>query len=193
MSSVWLLVVIGGVLGYAMAARAKRVFGVSPWRLPPIVWGVLCALVPVLGIVLETVAQLTTRHSFPPGSDPRAARPRNPFNAGLPGRSGYLSGEESGPGDAWRPGPAVGAPGTPDAAGANIPLLEEAQPGKRRLPGPGGWRPGDAGQVASETPPLFGWYPDPTSRHEMRYWDGRHWWNAVSDSGSRSEDPIGTY
>lgn len=191
MNSVWLLVVIGGVLGYALAARAKRVFGVSPWRLPPIVWGIVCAFVPVLGIVLETVAQLTTRHALPPGVDPRGPGVRSPFHPGPPSSEAHRPGPNAGPARSWWPSATPGQTDVPTAPPSNIPLLEEAQPGERRLPGPGGWRPAEAGQVAGETPPLFGWYADPTGRHELRYWDGRHWWDSVSDSGSRSEDPIG--
>jgi hypothetical protein len=34
------------------------------------------------------------------------------------------------------------------------------------------------------------WYPDPTRRHELRYWDGRSWSANVSDQGTQSTDPI---
>jgi hypothetical protein len=37
---------------------------------------------------------------------------------------------------------------------------------------------------------LFGWYPDPTGRHEQRYWDGKHWSDRVSDNSVRSDDPL---
>lgn len=39
------------------------------------------------------------------------------------------------------------------------------------------------------TPP--DWYPDPTGRHEHRYWDGAEWTEHVSDSGQASVDPEG--
>jgi uncharacterized protein YxjI len=36
------------------------------------------------------------------------------------------------------------------------------------------------------------WYPDPTQRHEFRYWDGATWTHHVSDSGvTSSDDPNG--
>jgi hypothetical protein len=35
------------------------------------------------------------------------------------------------------------------------------------------------------------WHPDPTQRHQMRYWDGVMWTDQVSDSGVTSTDPIG--
>ena len=35
------------------------------------------------------------------------------------------------------------------------------------------------------------WHPDPTGRHEYRYWDGSSWTENVSDSGTLSKDPLG--
>jgi uncharacterized protein YxjI len=35
------------------------------------------------------------------------------------------------------------------------------------------------------------WYPDPSGRHELRYWDGREWTDHVSSHGRSSNDPIG--
>jgi hypothetical protein len=37
--------------------------------------------------------------------------------------------------------------------------------------------------------PMFGWYPDPSGRHEQRYWDGTRWTDQVSDEGRQSVDP----
>jgi hypothetical protein len=44
--------------------------------------------------------------------------------------------------------------------------------------------PHSPGRQAS--PP--GWHPDPSGRHEFRYWDGAAWTYAVSDAGARSDD-----
>lgn len=35
-----------------------------------------------------------------------------------------------------------------------------------------------------------GWHPDPSGRHEQRYWDGQRWTDAVVTAGSASTDPI---
>ncbi len=40
----------------------------------------------------------------------------------------------------------------------------------------------------SDTP--ANWYPDPTNRHELRYFDGSAWTNHVSDRGVTGTDPI---
>lgn len=34
------------------------------------------------------------------------------------------------------------------------------------------------------------WYPDPTQRHELRYWDGAAWTAHVSDRGVQGSDPL---
>lgn len=38
--------------------------------------------------------------------------------------------------------------------------------------------------------PVAGWNPDPTGRHEYRYWDGTTWTDDVSDNGVTTVDPI---
>jgi hypothetical protein len=35
-----------------------------------------------------------------------------------------------------------------------------------------------------------GWHPDPSGRHEMRYWDGRAWTTHVTDGGRPGSDPV---
>ncbi|GAA4091578.1 AIM24 family protein [Nocardioides kongjuensis] len=34
------------------------------------------------------------------------------------------------------------------------------------------------------------WHPDPTGRHELRYWDGSQWTDHVSDQGVQSTNPL---
>lgn len=42
----------------------------------------------------------------------------------------------------------------------------------------------------SDTP--ANWHPDPTGRHELRYWDGAAWTDHVSDQGVTGTDPVDT-
>lgn len=37
-------------------------------------------------------------------------------------------------------------------------------------------------------PPAGAWHPDPSGRHELRWWDGTRWTDAVSDHGQVSSD-----
>jgi len=34
------------------------------------------------------------------------------------------------------------------------------------------------------------WYPDPTNRHQLRYWNGSAWTDHVSDNGVQGSDPV---
>lgn len=45
------------------------------------------------------------------------------------------------------------------------------------------------GSKGATTPP--DWHPDPTGRHQFRYWDGIAWTEHVADDGRQSTDPIG--
>ncbi len=35
------------------------------------------------------------------------------------------------------------------------------------------------------------WQPDPTGRHQVRFWDGSRWTDHVADDGVQSTDPVG--
>ena len=73
---------------------------------------------------------------------------------------------------------------------------------------PGKWKL-SAGQVGAGAPPIAqpmvsasaaatgasapaaAWHPDPTGRHQLRYWEGSTWTTHVSDNGVAATDPIG--
>lgn len=65
---------------------------------------------------------------------------------------------------------------------------------------PGEITPGDeapsAGAPAVGPPssapaaPPAAWHPDPTRRHQQRYWDGRRWTDWVADGGVAGRDPL---
>lgn len=43
-------------------------------------------------------------------------------------------------------------------------------------------------EAAAYVPPV--WAPDPTRRHELRFWDGRQWTKYVSDAGDTATDEL---
>ena len=56
-----------------------------------------------------------------------------------------------------------------------------------------GVRPSAAESTTSAEPqpqPGPEWHPDPTGRHQLRYWDGSQWTSYVADSGVQGEDPV---
>jgi hypothetical protein len=50
---------------------------------------------------------------------------------------------------------------------------------------------GESVAVPTAVAPPAAWYPDPTGRHEQRYWDGSRWTENVSDAGQAGVDGAG--
>jgi len=172
--------------GYRMSARHRALRGVTPWRLPSAVWAAICFVVP-FGILLEVLAQATTKSAMGPSISPQANRSQRSFGAvGVQmdrRRAGNGAGEDNprgaeiassdlGPGD--------------DIVNATARLADhDAASG---APASGGYPPppADAGGHTA----LFGWYPDVTTRHHERYWDGRRWSEHVRDGSVFSTDEL---
>ena len=134
-----------------------------------------------------------------------------PPSGGWPGPPGY-PGQAPPPGVPWtgQPGDAQSWPGQAGPPGAYPPpspqpeetaATEESGPPRYPGEGPppypgsapappyqGGGTPYTPTPPVTEAPP-FGWYPDPSGRHEQRYWDGTRWTEHVSDGGQQSSDP----
>jgi hypothetical protein len=47
-----------------------------------------------------------------------------------------------------------------------------------------------AGGPSVDSGPIPGWYPDPSVRHQARFWDGFKWTERVADQGTEGVDPI---
>ncbi len=149
--------VVFALLGYRISARHRMMRGVTPWRLPSIVWAILCGVFQPFGIILELVAEFTTRPQPRPSPTPGGSEPAGgQFSFG-----------------------ATRVTSTPPLAPIEI------------APGPNSWGPAIAPpDDGSGHSPLFGWYPDATRRHALRYWDGRGWTEHVADDGKVATDPI---
>jgi Protein of unknown function (DUF2510) len=66
MASTALLVVLAlafALFGYRMSVRHFAQRGVTPWRFPSIVWGLICFAIGPIGILVELFAGVTTRPS----------------------------------------------------------------------------------------------------------------------------------
>jgi uncharacterized protein YfcZ (UPF0381/DUF406 family) len=50
----------------------------------------------------------------------------------------------------------------------------------------------DGEQMSNTTEIAADWFPDPTGRHERRYWNGTEWTAHVFSAGSQSTDPMPT-
>jgi hypothetical protein len=44
--------------------------------------------------------------------------------------------------------------------------------------------------MTSMGPSVAAWAPDPSTRHQLRYWDGQRWTEHVSDDGATGIDPL---
>ena len=149
---------------------------------------------------LETVARQ--------GGGPWAGGP------GWPGLPSQWGGQPyGGPGQPYGgPGQPYGGPGQPYGrpgqpyGGTGQPWggAPPTSPGQPPVGPPGPWAYPGTGTAGSQAPygqapqappppvenPPFGWYEDPSGRHEKRYWDGTRWTEHVSDGEVRSSDPV---
>lgn len=192
------LALLFGWLGWRISRSFAASRGVTPWRLPSLVWALICFVLNVVGLVLELVAQLTTRTDSvdaPPGAPrppypqaaPRFGQAPPPYGQAVPphGQAPPPYGQAPLPGSpapSW-PGsaPVSGTQGVPQPVSVGASPLPD-EPAVPRLPSP---PPGRDGSTA-----LFGWYADVTRRHELRYWDGRGWTQFVRDAGIAAIDPV---
>jgi len=159
------LAVLFGYLGWRNSRRFRALAGVTPWRLPSVVWALICFFFLIFGVLLEMYAQLTTRAVGHPGG--RAGGPlglgATPFSH-LPERGGE-----------------AGRAGVPVPAAVQI--APEVEPEPALPPPPSG---------ADGQPAGFGWYRDVTRRHESRWYDGRGWTDVVRDGSQMAKDPLRT-
>jgi hypothetical protein len=164
------LAVLFAALGYRMSARHRALRGVTPWRLPSFAWAVLCLVLQFVGIAIEVLAELTTRSPYSPAAPAPSAAPsrQDPARRFAPPTTSPVAVEPPAPGEL----PGVLPPGHP------VDVLAE-QPGRLAPP------LDEAGR-----PALFGWYGDPTGRHERRYFDGRCWSEHVLDGDALGVDRL---
>jgi hypothetical protein len=153
------------VVGIGLAELRRWRRGVYPWRLHSVLWGVFTVVTGGLALLLLAAAWFTTKPK--PGDSlghgkggPPGVRTPSPLAQRIAGR---LRGQP-----AVAPPAADTAGVVPGTYGTSLPPHEVS---------------GDP--LALEP---AGWLPDPTGRHEYRYWNGSGWSRHVSDGGRRSTD-----
>ncbi len=198
--------VLGVILAsvvYFLSERYKRSRGVTPWRVPSGMWAVLLFLLSLIGVVLYLIACFTTRPKTGAadwvggdqrwGPGPRDVGGRSPesWNERPPGQwgSGAPQGWDAPVPGAWQsPPPGYGGPPPPggwDAAPPPGTVFPGLGP-----PGVPGGTEGPEPPAPLPPPPPRSWLPDPSGRHELRYWDGTKFTEHVSDAGKISTDPM---
>jgi len=78
-------------------------------------------------------------------------------------------------------------PGSPPAAATALTAAARASAAVTATEQTGS--PSPAREPAPPLPPQ-GWFPDPTHRHEMRYWNGTSWTEHVADRGTEAIDAL---
>ena len=182
-----------GSVGYFLSERYKRSRGVTPWRVPSGMWAVLLFLLSLIGVVMYLIACFTTRPKAGStgwgdqrwGPGPRVGGPPpEGWNAPPPGQWGPSAPQgwdAPAPGGWQTPPPGYG--GAPPPGG-----WEQAPPAGTVFPGLG--PPGEQAPAPQSPPAPRSWLPDPSGRHELRYWDGTKFTEHVADAGKISTDPL---
>lgn len=155
-----LLAVIIAIFGYRLSQRVRATRGVTPWRIPSVIWALICFFFAPFGFALELIAIASTRSET--------------------GKIQSANGAH--------PGPQTAASASTMYSPSAPSSTEEAIAAYRpKIPASGyGGPPSD--QVGK--PALFGWYRDVTGRHQLRYWDGRDWTSEVADGGVLGTDSL---
>lgn len=153
------------VVGVGLAELRRRFRGSYPWRLHSVIWGLFLVFTQGLAVILLVIAWFTTK---PRPTDPGPRTRGMPGNP-LAGRSALANRVAARLGGrAPLPAPAEPVGVVPGTYGTSLPPHDSS---------------GDGGDPA-------GWRPDPTGRHEYRYWTGTGWSRHVSDAGKRSTDAM---
>ena len=145
---------------------------------------------------IESVAE-----AAPTGMDETASSLSDHASDALDGAGAGLAGAAAGVGVASIFGNDAPASAAEEAAQAVAPVIETVAPAVAEVPAavePTGW---GSAQTTVGTPVVptpapapvvttpAGWYPDPSGRFEMRYWDGSAWTEHVSRQGQQFTDP----
>jgi hypothetical protein len=207
---------IVGIVGFASARPSGAAIGAGAAFTPLLVWvadamdneefgsgffggfndgnSALVALGAATAFVLGIVGMATGR----------AAATRPAGSAWTPPAPGYGPGYGETPGYGGAPGygsaPGYGPTAPFDTSPSAVWSAEPvdgawgAPPDPLVRPGASGAAPAGWGTAVEHSPPPpsipAAWHPDPTARHQQRYWDGTRWTSPVADAGTVGNDPV---
>ena len=155
------LAVVISIFGYRLSQRIRATRGVTPWRIPSLVWALICFFFAPFGFALELIAIVSTK------PEPGNVQPAHGTSSGATGH----------PVDSVYEPKSAKPVSTEEALATYTPKIPPS--------GYGGPQSDLLGK-----PAMFGWYKDVSGRHQLRYWDGRDWTGHVSDNDLPSEDPL---
>lgn len=183
---IWAFVDLLAKPGWAWkAARRNK----PAWAVVTFVLYILGALFYVLFPRGRVVEAMKTHHA--PGTFTGAWQ--------SPHDTSFGTGTPSDPRGAATAAPGFGTPyqnptssGGPFASQFGPQDMGRAAPYAASYPSPTGpTQPPGASPPPPSLPPAA-WQPDPTGRHQLRYWDGAAWTDYVADNGVQTVDPLST-
>lgn len=166
-----------GFMNYRNTDRYRKVYGRSPWGIPPIVWG-------IASLFLSLVVTLAALIAMNTGN---GARRRN--GTGGPGPGGGTFG--TGPYGGARPpfgGQVPAPPASTQYAPGEFPDSQLHPSGRQPTDVPASTSTPATLTTAPTAPPS--WQPDPSGRFDFRYWGGDEWTEFVTKDGEQSTDPF---
>lgn len=165
------LFILAGVAGYFSAKSMEKKYGRRLWNWPHWAWALLAAGFLLIAAILMFVAERQLKRELASSAHPVPS---------VPGGVATASG--------WAPLPAqpLGS-----SLGVAQPVLGAVPAQAVPVPvvAPAAQVAAPAAQVAAPAPAVpSGWYPDPSGRHQHRWWDGSRWSNNVATNGQQSVD-----
>ncbi len=181
-----ILAVLFAYFGYRSSEKFRRQWGRTPWGWPSALWGVVCFISILLGVILLFFARRGTRRRIQqsgafgnqyggyPGGAPPGMPP--PYQGPTQGQGNYGQGNYGqgnyGQGNYGQPSYEQPGPAQPE----QTPWGSAPPPASPPPQAPGSVQPN--------------WYPDPSGKHQYRYYDGSRWTDDVSDNGVALKDPL---
>jgi hypothetical protein len=161
------LMLLFAAAGFHHSRHLERKYGRTAWGLPHWAWAIIAGFSLLLGALLLYIAERQLKRQPTPATAPV---PAYGIPAQFPGQVPFSS----------PVAPATFAPGAPAAVTAPV-QAAVTQPVAQLVAQP----------VPTPVPAAVagaGWHPDPSGRHQYRWWDGATWTQHVQTNGTAYTD-----